>query len=415
MDESGNMIIVLRILRVVSWVLLGIVGLYYLWIFFNDIVGLFIEKKKKYPAAKAKKAAVIICARNEESVIGSTLDSLNAQDYPKDLMQVFVVAHNCTDRTEEVAREKGATVLVRNAPEEKTKGDALKYAIRTILDDYPGVFEFFSVLDADNEADPGFLMEMNNALASGADAAQGFYDSKNYYETWVTELSSALWLQTMRCQSMPNSHLGLPVAMLGSGFSFKVSALDKEGWHTETLTEDLEFTIQQVLKGSKLVSAPCAVFYSEQVTKLKQAIVQRKRWAIGNTECFRRYIGRIVKAIPERGMSAFKMMLDTLLYPILFCTVVNLVVQMAIIALTGGTFVQTVQFLAIAAAGSWLMVLPLTLIFLFKEKKNLLDNMCTVVLFPACLFLSLVLSCVSMFKRTTDWVPTVRSSSIKQV
>ena len=212
---------------------------------------------------------------------------------------------------------------------------------------------------------------------------------------------------------MPNSRLGLPVDVLGSGFAFKVSALGDEGWHTETITEDLEFTVQQVLKGHKLVAAPCAVFYSEQVTKLVPAVVQRKRWAIGNTECCRKYLGKLIKAIPERGMAAFKMVLDVMLYPILFCTAVNVVIQTAIIPLSGGSFIDTMQFLAICSAGSWLMVLPLTLIFLIKEKKDLVDNMCTVVLFPACLFLSVVLSCISVFKRNVDWKPTPHTDTRK--
>jgi len=43
--------------------------------------------------------AVLICARNEETVIGELIGSLQQQDYPADLFDVFVVADNCTDHT----------------------------------------------------------------------------------------------------------------------------------------------------------------------------------------------------------------------------------------------------------------------------------------------------------------------------
>ncbi len=43
--------------------------------------------------------AFIVSARNEENVIGALIDSLYQQDYPRELMDVYVVADNCTDHT----------------------------------------------------------------------------------------------------------------------------------------------------------------------------------------------------------------------------------------------------------------------------------------------------------------------------
>ena len=72
------------------------------------IIGLFFTRK--FPSAKQKhKYAVVIAARNEEKVIGNLLDSIAKQDYPKELITVFVVADNCTDKTAEVA---GSTATI---------------------------------------------------------------------------------------------------------------------------------------------------------------------------------------------------------------------------------------------------------------------------------------------------------------
>ena len=57
------------------------------------IIGLFFTRKFK-PAEKQHKYAVVIAARNEEKVIGNLLDSIVKQDYPKELVTVFVVADN---------------------------------------------------------------------------------------------------------------------------------------------------------------------------------------------------------------------------------------------------------------------------------------------------------------------------------
>ena len=45
---------------------------------------------------KLYRYAFVVSARNEEGVIGGLLDSLFGQDYPRNLMDVFVVADNCT-------------------------------------------------------------------------------------------------------------------------------------------------------------------------------------------------------------------------------------------------------------------------------------------------------------------------------
>jgi glycosyltransferase involved in cell wall biosynthesis len=59
---------------------------------------------KKFP-----KISVIIPAHNEEEYIGATLDALTRQDYPN--CEIVVVANGCTDRTVEVAQEKGQRVV----------------------------------------------------------------------------------------------------------------------------------------------------------------------------------------------------------------------------------------------------------------------------------------------------------------
>ena len=82
------------------------------------IIGIFF-KKHKY--------AIVIAARNEKNVIGNLLDSIHMQDYPSDLITIFVVADNCTDNTAEIARSKGAIVYERFDNLHKTKGFALEY------------------------------------------------------------------------------------------------------------------------------------------------------------------------------------------------------------------------------------------------------------------------------------------------
>jgi glycosyltransferase involved in cell wall biosynthesis len=106
---------------------------YYLTVYF--IIGLFFTRKFK-PAKNNHKYGICIAARNEEKVIGNLLDSIHKQDYPSELLTVFVVADNCTDKTAEIARSKGAIVYERFDDKHKTKGYALEFLFDRIEEDY---------------------------------------------------------------------------------------------------------------------------------------------------------------------------------------------------------------------------------------------------------------------------------------
>ena len=103
-------------------------------------LGLFVTRKFKR-AEHNHKYAILIPARNEETVIGNLINSIKKQDYPQDLITIFVVADNCTDNTAQIAREKGAICYEHHNPDERTKGFALKYLFEQIQRDY-GITSF---------------------------------------------------------------------------------------------------------------------------------------------------------------------------------------------------------------------------------------------------------------------------------
>ena len=87
----------------------------------------FIKKAKKEQPGRLHRYAILICARNEEAVIGQLIESIRRQDYPAELLQVFVAADNCQDNTAAVAREAGAIVYERENRIKVGKGYALQF------------------------------------------------------------------------------------------------------------------------------------------------------------------------------------------------------------------------------------------------------------------------------------------------
>ena len=76
----------------------------------------------------ARRFAILVPAHDEQAVIGRTLASLAALDYPHDRADVWVVADNCTDATAAVAQTHGALVLERRDPARAGKGHALAWS-----------------------------------------------------------------------------------------------------------------------------------------------------------------------------------------------------------------------------------------------------------------------------------------------
>ena len=142
-----------------------IVGIFftvgYLYQVVYVLMGL-LRTPKQFEADRYHKYGVLISARNESAVIAQLIQSIKQQNYPKELIEVFVVADNCTDNTAEVSRQAGAIVYERFNKEKVGKGYALNWLLKHISEDYgEDAFEGYFVFDADNILDENYVREMN--------------------------------------------------------------------------------------------------------------------------------------------------------------------------------------------------------------------------------------------------------------
>lgn len=189
----------------------------------------------------------------------------------------------------EIASGFAVKVVELNDPSKRRKTDALNRAMEYILERHPGQFRYVAVFDADSVLEAGFLRKMNNAKASGCDVASGRYGFLNSRSSLVSGLCAGLYMVLMKVDSQASSQNRLPVNPYGSGFCVRYEIVEN-GWNTETLNEDFELANREVLNGRKLVFVPDAVFKTEVPTTLSAALRQRKRWVVGQAQCFRLYI-----------------------------------------------------------------------------------------------------------------------------
>ncbi len=250
-----------------------------------DIIGLFFTRKFK-PAKNKHKYAIVIAARNEESVIGNLLESIRKQDYPQELLTVFVVADNCTDKTAEVARNNGAICYERFDNERKTKGFALQYLFECIERDYGRKsFEGYFVFDADNLLKEDYISRMNDSFDAGEKIITSYRNTKNFTEGWIASTYALHWLRSIRTNHRARSVLRLATNIQGTGFLFTNEIVEK-GWKYTSLTEDRALTADAVAQGYRISYNDKAEFYDEQPTSLRVALRQRLRWSKGHLLAF---------------------------------------------------------------------------------------------------------------------------------
>ena len=260
---------------------MGYVG----FVLLHDLKTKLFGKKKTQSETQITphRFAAIISARNESNVIGQLLDTINGQDYPADMRHAIVIADNCTDNTAEVARQHGATVFERFNKNKVGKGYALSYAFRQIAeqfgDDY---FDAYIIIDADNLLEENYFTEMNKTFCKGYRVMTSYRNSKNFGANWIAAGYAVAFLREAKFLNNARMLLHTSCAVSGTGFLVSSEIIrERAGWNYHLLTEDIEFTVDSVIRGECIGYCGTAMLYDEQPTTFRQSWNQRMRWSKG--------------------------------------------------------------------------------------------------------------------------------------
>ena len=320
----------------INFVIMCVFFLCYSYQFAYIPIGLLTQRKYSYLESRGKRVAVLIAARNEQAVIGELIDSIRAQDYPQHLIDIVVGADNCSDRTAEITRERGARVFERQDTEHVGKGYVLNFLLHK-LRSLGLSYDAYIVLDADNILDPGFIAAMCGCAEQVHDIVTCYRNSKNYGDNWISAGIGLWFLRESRYLNGARAAVGSSCAVSGTGFLFTRKILERcGGWHFFLLTEDIEFTIDNVTDGIKIGYCPDAVTYDEQPVTFKQSWRQRMRWSRGYMQVFARYGGRLLRGMLHGSFSCYDMAMSIM--PAAILTGLSIVVNIgaAIANLVGG-------------------------------------------------------------------------------
>lgn len=305
---------------------------------------------------------VMIPCRDEETVIGCTLERLRRQ-FPQ--AHVWVVDDASDDGTADVvqlAAEADPFVhLVRRfRPDARTgKGDALNAAYRVLDGWLPAGTDRDSVIvlvvDADGQMADNALRQAAGPLAFGdrevgaaqtavwmsnvddpaLKTARGAGRIKQAFARYLILMQDMEFRTTIAAMQSLRRHT-LTVGLGGNGQFTRLSTLDSiarssgQPWHG-ALLEDYELAIHVMLAGYKTVYMHDTHVAQEALPGLRRLLTQRTRWCHGGMQCSS-YLGRIFVSPYFSNIGAiessyfliqpFIQIIGLVLWPTLFITMI---------------------------------------------------------------------------------------------
>lgn len=235
------------------------------------------------------KVTIIVPAHNEAIVIQDTVLALLNLNYPKEAMEIRVVADNCVDDTYKIASE------VANRPEYqeydikiiKRSGSGGKAGVlNDILATATG--DWICVYDADampQENALYFLIQKSLENESDYAAVFGRNKTRNYRQNFLTRCINLEIITTQRIQHIGLWQLFKIGRIPGTNFIIKTDFVRSiGGWDNGALTEDTAISFK-IMQANKLIAlAPNSEAFQQEPETLKAYYYQRKRWAKGNYE-----------------------------------------------------------------------------------------------------------------------------------
>lgn len=235
---------------------------------------------------------VLIPAHNEEELVGATIDSLMTQNRKPE--RVIVIADNCTDRTIEIAQERGVEVYETVKNTEKKAG-ALNQVLAQLL---PGMGENDTVMimDADTVLRQGFIKTAVQHFVRdrGLSAIGGLF----YGDGTKGLLAQIQRNEYTRYSREINRRKGRVFVLTGTASVFRARALrtvaEERGhllpgrkgdvYDTHALTEDNELTIALKTMGALMMSPSECMVETELMPTMVTLWRQRLRWQRGAME-----------------------------------------------------------------------------------------------------------------------------------
>jgi cellulose synthase/poly-beta-1,6-N-acetylglucosamine synthase-like glycosyltransferase len=293
---------ILEILHNISAVLLSLVGLNALVLSIIYLVTARKERPRPPVPSQWPEVVVQLPIYNERHVVERLIAAVGKLDYPPNKLFIQVLDDSTDEtvsiaaKTVEKARQAGLSIEhVRRSSRTGFKAGALAYGFEH------STAQFVAVFDADFVPDPDFLTRVIPYLVADdrLGMAQTRWAHLNAEHSLLTR-AQALGLDNhFVIEQTARDRGGLFMNFSGTGGVWRRDCIiDSGGWHSDTLSEDIDLSYRAQLRGWKLTYLPDIGTPSE-ITPLMMGFKQQQaRWATGTIQCLRK-MGKIVLTSPH--------------------------------------------------------------------------------------------------------------------
>jgi cellulose synthase/poly-beta-1,6-N-acetylglucosamine synthase-like glycosyltransferase len=276
-----------------------------------------IRKRRRplFVGSRKCRLAVVIPAHNEELLVARCVESTRASATSVADCEIAVVADNCTDETSARASEAGARVLVRQDPEHRGKGYALRFAFDLLSAEG---FDAFLVIDADSVVSPNLISEVIRYFGAGAAALQCRYRVANDEASVRTRLMDVAFLAFNVVRPRGRSAWGLSAGLLGNGFALHRETLLRVPYTADSIVEDLEYHLRLAAASERIDFIDDATVFGEMPERSNAAREQRSRWEGGRLRMIKEWTPRLASGVLRGNWRFLEPLLDLLTLPLAF-------------------------------------------------------------------------------------------------
>lgn len=279
------------------------------------------------------KVTVLIPAHNEELGIQATIEPLLPQLKTND--KIVVIADNCTDKTAEIARQTGVTVLERHSLDKRGKGYALDYGLKFLAENPP---EVVVMVDADCRVEPGTIEQITQKAIATQRPVQALYLMEIPEQPTPKDSISALaFLVKNQVRPQGLERLNFSCALTGTGMAFPWSILRQVSVASGNIVEDMQLGVDLAIAGHPPLYCPQGRVTGILPQQQQAATKQRTRWEHGHLQTIQTQVPRLLKAsLEQKRLDLFVMALDLFVPPLSLLVMLWLV--LTTIAIIAGIF-----------------------------------------------------------------------------
>lgn len=245
------------------------------------------------------KVTVQLPVYNEECVIERLLDAVGNLDYPKECLQIQVLDDSTDDTTEiarrkaEELRAKGVDVeLLHRTNRKGYKAGALAEGMATAKG------TFIAIFDADFVPPFDFLSRTVHYFTEpGVGMVQMRWGHDNPKDSLLTRLQAMLIDGHFVVDQVARFVSGRFFNFNGSAGMWRREAIESAGgWHSDTLSEDLDLSYRAQMKGWRFIFLSEGEVVQELPRDMHAFKSQQFRWAKGSLEVARKLLREVWSA-----------------------------------------------------------------------------------------------------------------------